>query len=72
VVFGPPELSQIQTLLPDLPSNFPFFKSMGVYAGFLANKFFLQETGQSGKTWTKQGLLDNILKLIFKIAVASS
>jgi hypothetical protein len=45
---------------------------MGIYAGLPASKFVLQEAAQSEKTWTKQGLLDNILKLIFKIVVASS
>jgi hypothetical protein len=42
---------------------------MRIYAGFPASKFILKGAGQSGKTWTKQGLLDKILKLIFKIVV---
>jgi len=67
VVFDSPELTQIQIPLPNLPSNFPIFKSMRIYAGFPSSKFILKGAGQSEKTWTKQGLLDNILKLIFKI-----
>ena len=73
MVFDSPELTQIQIPLPNLPSNFPIFKSiMRIYAGFPASKFILKGAGQSEKTWTKQGLLDNILKLIFKIVVVDS
>jgi hypothetical protein len=72
VVFDSPELTQIQIPLPNLPSNFPIFKSMRIYDGFPASKFILKGAGQSEKTWTKQGLLDNILKLIFKIVVVDS
>ena len=70
--FDSPEFTQIQIPLPNLPSNFPVFKSMWIYAGFPASKFILKGAGQSEKTWTKQGLLDNILKLIFKIVVVDS